>query len=89
MRFRPGPGSGRYAGGPLNSAAFDDGADLDREIEVIERALRESGRLERRDLERRVGARFWGPGRFRAALREAVDEGRAQRFSRSSYGPPQ
>ena len=89
VRFRPGPGSGRYAGGPFSSAAFDDGADLDREIEVIERALQESGTLERRDLERRVGARFWGPGRFRAALREAVDEGRAQRFSRSSYGPPQ
>jgi hypothetical protein len=73
----------------LSARPFDDSADLDREIEVIERALQESGTLERRDLERRVGARFWGPGRFRAALREAVDEGRAQRFSRSTYGPPQ
>ncbi|MGH2945276.1 MAG: hypothetical protein ACRDPC_03250 [Solirubrobacteraceae bacterium] len=30
---------------------------------------------------------YWGPGRFRAALREAVDEGRAQRLSRSTYAP--
>jgi hypothetical protein len=73
----------------FSTSPFDDGADLDREIEMIERALRDSGTVERRELERRVGARFWGPGRFRAALREAVDEGRAQRFSRSTYGPPE
>jgi MFS family permease len=89
VRFRPGPGTGHYAGGMFSTSPFDDGADLDREIEMIERALRDSGTVERRELERRVGARFWGPGRFRAALREAVDEGRAQRFSRSTYGPPE
>jgi hypothetical protein len=66
----------------------DDSADLDREIDAIARALDEHGATDRRDLARLVGARYWGPGRFRAALREAVDEGRARRVSRSSFGPP-
>ncbi|HEU4974826.1 MAG TPA: MFS transporter [Baekduia sp.] len=88
-RFRPGPGSGQYGGGML--AVPRNGREdelLDREIDIIARALEERGSMERRDLERVVGGRFWGPGRFRAALREAVDEGRAERFSRSSFGPP-
>jgi hypothetical protein len=34
-----------------------------------------------------VGARAWGPGRFNAALRGAVDDGRAAHISRRSYGP--
>ncbi|MDX6644584.1 MAG: hypothetical protein QOK40_311, partial [Miltoncostaeaceae bacterium] len=42
----------------------------------------------RRELARLVGARYWGPGRFTAALREAVDEGRARRLSRATFAPP-
>jgi hypothetical protein len=61
--------------------------DLDREIDAIARALEEHGPLERHDLERAVGARYWGPRRFRPALREAVVEGCAQRLSRTRYGP--
>ncbi|HEX5782913.1 MAG TPA: MFS transporter [Solirubrobacteraceae bacterium] len=30
-------------------------------------------------------ARFWGPGRFGAALREAVESGRAKRVRRNTY----
>jgi hypothetical protein len=66
----------------------DDTSDLDREIEAVARALDEHGPTERRELWRLVGARYWGPGRFRAALREAVDEGHARRLSRSTFGPP-
>lgn len=90
QRFRPGPGTGRQLGGYYGTAASGvRGSDLalDREIEIIERALRENGEVDRRDLARLVGARFWGPGRFRSALREAIDEGRAQRISRSTFGP--
>lgn len=60
---------------------------LDREIEVIARALDEHGPTERQELARMVGARYWGPGRFGAALRTAVEEGRVQRLSRGTYGP--
>jgi hypothetical protein len=65
-----------------------DNADLDREIEAIARALDEHGATDQRELARLIGARYWGPGRFREALREAVQEGRARRLSRSSFGPP-
>jgi uncharacterized protein YcaQ len=62
--------------------------NLDREMEVISRALHEHGPLERDELKRRVGGHYWGPGRFRAALRAAVREGRATPHSRTIYGPP-
>jgi len=86
-RFRPGPGRSMYS--PFLSAQgpLDDSADLDREIEVIGRALRERGQMSREELGQLVGARYWGPGRFRGALREAVGEGAAQRVGRSNYAP--
>jgi hypothetical protein len=42
---------------------------------------------ERRQLARELGARGWGPRRFDAALRAAVNEGRARRVTRDTYGP--
>ena len=50
--------------------------------------LREQGPLERRELGKRVGSRFWGPGRYRNALRAALLEGRIVRVRRGVYGPP-
>ena len=86
-RFRPGPGSVSGSPGmgfPSRAAA---GEELEREVDAIARALDEHGATGRRDLARLVGARYWGPGRFGAALQEAVEEGRARRLSRSSYAP--
>jgi hypothetical protein len=88
-RYRPGPGSAIYAPRMSMSSPADAEGDLDREIEVIARALDEHGATERRELARLVGARYWGPGRFRTALREAVDEGSARRVSRSTFAPPE
>jgi hypothetical protein len=68
------------------AAAADE--DLDCEIEIITRALEERGLLKRDELERLVGAGYCGPGRFRAALGEAVEEGRAVRTSGGAYAPP-
>ena len=86
-RFRPGPGRSLYS--PLLSprGAFDESADLDREIDAIGRALHERGEMTREELGSAVGARYWGPGRFRGALREAVGDGEARRVGRSSYAP--
>ena len=61
--------------------------EFEREVAFIERALAESGPTERRELARLVGARFWGPGRFAAALHEAVESGHARRVSRNRFGP--
>jgi len=85
-RYRPGPGQlSSYRGIPLSAPYPQPG--LDREVEIIDRALRDRGSANRRELGRRVGARYWGPGRFRAALREAVTEGRAKRLPRGEYAP--
>jgi MFS family permease len=87
---RPAPPSGtavaRSRGMPLWSPAASQ-ADRDHEIEIIERALNEKGSANRKELARRVGGRYWGPGRFRGALREAVLEGRVKRLRHDQYAP--
>ncbi|HEX4628547.1 MAG TPA: hypothetical protein VH137_07135, partial [Gemmatimonadales bacterium] len=93
-RLRLGPGDGFYSPGMVGTAgtrgrlAAMAREDLDREIELVARALKEHGPLEREELKGLVGGRYWGPGRFRAALRAATDEGLARRQSRTVYGPP-
>jgi MFS family permease len=89
-RLMPGPGPTLYSPGMIGTAsrwAPTAEQDLDREIDEIARALDERGPTSRDELAELVGARYWGPGRFRAALREAVDEGRARRLSRATYAP--
>jgi MFS family permease len=92
-RLRPGSGT-MYSPGMVATAGggtrVDAQArnDLDREIDVIGRALAERGPLDREELKEIVGGRYWGPGRFREALRAAVREGRAEPQSRTIYGPP-
>jgi hypothetical protein len=49
--------------------------------------LSEKGSANRKELARRVGGRYWGPGRFRGALREAVTEGRVKRLRHDQYAP--
>jgi MFS family permease len=91
-RFRPGPGSSLYSPGMIGTAsrwAPAADADLDREIEIIGRALIDRGALRREELAQAVGARYWGPGRFPRALREALQEGRARRVARRTYAPPE
>ncbi len=83
-RYRPGPGTASFS--PFFGHPAEQRQEwVDREIEIIARALEEHGELGREELGRRIGARYWGPGRFRAALREAVAEGAVRRVSRSRY----
>jgi MFS family permease len=93
-RFRPGPGPAFYSPGMLGTAgtasrhAAISAQDLDREIGEVIHALDERGPTERGDLEELVHGRQWGPGRFRHALREAVDEGSVQRGGGGTYVSP-
>ncbi|RKS74326.1 putative MFS family arabinose efflux permease [Actinomadura pelletieri DSM 43383] len=90
-RVLPGPGETFYSPGMLGTASrwsSDVDIALDREVNAIARALEEHGPTTRRRLAELVGARFWGPGRFRSALREAVHEGVAQPQARNRYAPP-
>jgi MFS family permease len=90
-RFVPGPGSTLYSPGMVGTAigspppAVDP--YLDEEIETIARTLTSRGPMDRDQLDDAVGGRYWDPlhARFRAALREAVDEGRVRRLSHETY----
>jgi hypothetical protein len=83
-RYRPGPGTASFS--PFFGQPAEQRQEwLDREVEIITRALGEHGELSRDELARRVGSRYWGPGRFRAALREALAEGAVRRVGRSHY----
>jgi MFS family permease len=92
-RLRPGPGSSFYSPGMSGTAgtasrhAAVSTLERDREIEVMCAILEEHGTCDRDELSRLVEGGSWGPGRFRSALREAVDEGRVRRVSGNSYGP--
>jgi MFS family permease len=90
-RYRPGPGAGIYVpamlGSTISAPAADAERRLDQEIELIGRAIDERGITDRDELAGLVGARYWGPGRYSNALREAAAEGRVRRLSRTTYGP--
>jgi hypothetical protein len=61
---------------------------LDHEIDSIARAVAENESMTIREVHRAVGARYWGPGEFRKAMREALTENRITRKSRGRVGPP-
>ena len=82
-RYRPGPG--RLPASPMPAFASVSEPNLDNEIQAIQRALDEHGSTERKELAQLVGARYWGPGVFRAALREALAEGDIRRLSRTTF----
>jgi hypothetical protein len=63
----------------------DSARDLQREVDVIVRILREQGELDRAALATAVRARHWGPGRLRGALLEAVARGEVRRVARGHY----
>jgi MFS family permease len=89
-RLGPGPGEAFYSPGMFGTAVHSRQASpdlLDREIDSIAAVLEENGTLRRDEVAARVGARRWGPGRFRNALEEAASEGRIRRIARSTYGP--
>jgi MFS family permease len=94
-RFRPGIGSGSryYSPGMLGSAGTATRYDaasaraLDHEIELLARMVEEHGELSRDELERRLLARGWGPGRLRIALRDALREGRIAPGPEGTYRP--
>ena len=60
---------------------------LEREIGMLQRALDDKGQMRRRDLGNLVGCKYWGPGRFSAALREGVKRGALEHTGFGRYGP--
>ncbi len=77
-RYRPGPGGAIYSPWMSISTQTPDESELDAEIARIDAAVRQHGSLRRNGIAAAVSARYWGPGRFRKALREALAEQRVR-----------
>jgi hypothetical protein len=75
---------------PFPSASSVDADEnewwLKREISLIENLLKEEGELPRKEIGERLGCKYWGPTRFRQALKEGINRG-AFRKSGRNYAP--
>jgi hypothetical protein len=60
---------------------------LRREISLIQNLLREEGELSRSDIGERLGCKYWGPTRFRGALKAGVERGAFRKVGRGRYAP--
>jgi MFS family permease len=84
---RPRTPSQRASWAPMPQASVYplDNPHLRSEVDGIVRALERSGGLSRAQLLNETGARRWGPGRFRDALRSGLATGRVHRVGRDWY----
>ncbi|MGV0850305.1 MFS transporter [Mycolicibacterium phlei] len=87
-RYRPGPPPGWMGAWREPPSPGAPETALDHEIETIARAVQEHEPMSVRELHRAVGARYWGPGEFRKAMREALAENRIARHPRGRIGAP-
>ncbi|OBK81962.1 sugar transporter [Mycobacterium sp. 1164985.4] len=87
-RYRPGPPAGWYGAWREPPTPGMPESALDHEVETIARAVSEHEPMSVRELHRAVGARYWGPGEFRKAMRVALAENRIARHSRGRVGTP-
>ena len=73
--------------GPGGSVADVDENEwwLRREISLIQNLLREEGELDKGDIGDKLGCKYWGPMRFRGALKEGVERGAFRKTGRNRY----
>jgi hypothetical protein len=80
-----------YAPFPGPSASPRDADEnewwLKREISLIKNLLEEHGEMLRREIGKTLGCKYWGPARFRNALREGVKRGAFRKTGTGKYGP--
>jgi hypothetical protein len=60
---------------------------LDREVSLIQNLLNERGELERKTIGDTLGCKYWGPFRFRQALKAGVERGAFRKVSGGRYAP--
>ena len=61
---------------------------LRREISLIQALLQERGEMARKDIGNTLGCKYWGPMRFRSALKQGVERGAFRKVGRNRYAPP-
>jgi hypothetical protein len=60
---------------------------LDREVSLIENLLNDRGELTRDQIGDELGCKYWGPMRFRNALKEGVERGAFRKVKRNVFAP--
>ena len=60
---------------------------LDREVSLIQNLLQDRGELPRKEIGETLGCKYWGPLRFRRALKEGVERGAFRRTGSGRYAP--
>jgi hypothetical protein len=75
--------------GPVSSGPDADENEwwLRREISLIQNLLEDEGELARREIGDKLGCKYWGPSRFRNALKQGVERGAFRKTGRSRYSP--
>jgi hypothetical protein len=76
---------------PFPSASSRDADEnqfwLDREVSLIQNLLKDRGELSRDEIGTTLGCKYWGPMRFRNALKEGVKRGTFRKTGRGRYAP--
>jgi hypothetical protein len=76
---------------PFPSASSQDADEneywLQREISLIHNLLQEEGELDRKEIGERLGCKYWGPMRFRAALKQGIERGAFRKSGHNRYAP--
>jgi hypothetical protein len=76
---------------PFPSASSRDADEnewwLRRELTLIQNLLEDKGELSKSEIGDALGCKYWGPMRFRNALKEGVKRGAFRKTSRGHYGP--
>ena len=60
---------------------------LRRAVSLIQNLLQEEGELDKSTIGDRLGCKYWGPLRFRGALKEGVERGAFRKTGRNRYAP--
>jgi hypothetical protein len=60
-----------------------------REVSLIENLLHDRGEMDKDAIGEALGCKYWGPLRFRAALKEGVERGAFRKVGRNRYAPAQ
>lgn len=60
---------------------------LQREISLIQNLLQEEGEASRKEIGEQLGCKYWGPMRFRAALKAGVERGAFRKSGHNRYAP--
>ena len=61
---------------------------LQREISLIQNLLSAEGELGKDEIGEKLGCKYWGPLRFRNALKQGVERNAFRKVGRSRYAPP-